>query len=206
MKYLLHIFNLSWVSIIAAGCIQQGNEQNNTPPEDEYVGVGCEQDSSLWSDHSFCTLVDPCGSSCDGEDSYTNCAEVCVEIYACIELLNKDERCDVKMDHCFSGLTCQEDLDTGCELSYCEDGMCTQDSVRLYTCQPTPFEPCFPEDGEDNCSDGKVCSIASFESIECTPDGGCPNVLSNPISQYALRVRNVCKYIQIMDMINVVMD
>ena len=181
MKHLLHILILSWISALLTGCIEQGSEEVNRPPEDEYVGLGCEQDSSLCNGNSICTLVDPCGSSCDAEDSNADCGEVCVEIYACVEPLNEDERCDVEMDQCSYGLTCQEEQDAGCEPSFCEDGMCTRDCVQIYTCQPRPIEPCFPEEGEDSCSDGKVCGIASFESVECTPDGGCPNVEPNPI-------------------------
>ena len=181
MKHLSHILILSWVSVLSTGCIEQGSEPNNTPIEDEYRGVGCEEDLSLCTGNEYCTLVDPCGSSCDGENSDISCPSMCVEVYACVEPLNEGERCEVELDHCSSGLSCLEDQDAGCEPSFCEDGMCTQDCVSVYTCQATPIELCDPEAEDNSCTDGQVCGIASFESVECTPNGGCPNVLPNPI-------------------------
>lgn len=162
MKLLMHVLTLSSIFLLVSGCIEQ--DSNITSNEEEYKGIGCETDSSLCEGNEICSLVDPCGSSCEGEDSDTACAEVCVEIYACLEPLGEGQRCNEGPAQCAEGLSCLVDADAGCEPSFCENGMCTQDCIEIYTCQSTPIDPCDPE-VENTCTDGKVCGIVDFEDV-----------------------------------------
>ena len=165
MKLLMHLITISWILLLALGCIEQ--DSNTDPDQDEYKGIGCEQDRSLCEGSEVCTLVDPCGSSCDADDLDAACPQVCVEIYACVEPLREGERCNQNGTQCAEDLSCLVDLDAGCESSFCEGDMCTQDCIEIYTCQTTPLEPCDPQGEENTCTDGKVCGIADFEDLDC---------------------------------------
>ena len=165
MSLLMRTLTLSWILISAPGCLEQDSSTTLSP--EEYKGLGCDQDSSLCEGSEICSLVDPCGSSCEGDDLDMACAAVCIEIYACVEPLREDERCDEGGAQCAEGLSCLVDEEAGCEPSFCEDGMCTQDCLEVYTCQATPIEPCDPEGEEKTCTDGRVCGIAGFEELSC---------------------------------------
>ena len=175
MKLLMHILTLSSVFFLLSGCIEQ--DSNTSTSEEDLNGTGCEIDSTLCDGSEVCTLVDPCGSSCEGEGPDVDCAAVCVEVYACVETLSEGERCNNGGAQCAEDLSCLVDADAGCEPSVCDGDQCTQDCIAIYTCQSTPIEPCDPEALETTCTDGKVCGIADFEEVLCD----LCDVLPNPI-------------------------
>ena len=185
MKMLTPFLVMYWVCILATGCVAQDpielDHDRRTPEDRERRGVGCEQNASLCNENETCTLVDPCGSLCEGEEEDALCPTVCVEIYACVETPSENESCDENMDQCPAGLSCQIDHEAGCAPSLCEDNLCTQDCVAMFTCQPTPVQPCNPQEDENTCADDEICGIARFQSVECGPNGGCPAVLPEPI-------------------------
>lgn len=78
------------------------------------------------------------------------------------------ERCDTDSD-CGEGFECRHDEATGCEPSFCDGEVCTQDCVSVFTCQPVeePLPPTpephpepYPADECDSnwdCGEGFEC-------------------------------------------------
>ena len=109
MKLLTHVLTISWILFSTSACIEQ--DSNTDPDQDGYKGIGCEQDRSLCEGSEVCTLVDPCGSSCDADDLNGACPQVCVEIFACVEPLREGDRCNQNETQCAENLSCLVDLD-----------------------------------------------------------------------------------------------
>ena len=191
MKLFTRFLVMYWVCILATGCIVQdlGESEDTIPtPEeeetprtggrikDELQGVGCEQNTNLCQGNEVCTLVDPCGSSCDGEDPDAPCPQVCVEIYACLEPLGENEQCTEYIDQCATGLSCQIDHEADCVPSFCEGDLCTADCIAVFTCQPNHVQSCNPNEDENTCVAGEICGITDLHETECSPDGLCLDV------------------------------
>ena len=74
MKLLTHVFATIWILFSSSACIEQ--DFYTDPDQDECIG--CEQDRGLCRRSEVCTLADPCGFTCDADDSDRACAQVCL--------------------------------------------------------------------------------------------------------------------------------
>ena len=107
-------------------------------------------------------------------------------IFGCVTPLAQDEVCTQQhthagFDQCQEGLVCTS-AQPPCEDICDENGVCQRHCrpTPASTCQPEAIVTCNPNSDENTCTNGDVCGITGFETIECTPDGGCPAVEPAP--------------------------
>ena len=109
------------------------------------------------------------------------CPDVCVEVFGCVSPNADNAPCRPENDQCETGLSCQQDVEAPCVSSMCDRGICTDDCVPVFTCQPRIARHCDPAMGDTQCNAGEVCGIESFVGPGCAPDGGCPAVEPEPV-------------------------
>ena len=141
MTHFTRLFALLALCLGGTGCIADHhlNADKDTPvrPGDpDPDPIACSVENPTCGEGQTCALVDPCGSPCpDGaaEDGLA-CPQVCVEVYACVEVLVIEDVCEPEMDRCGDGLICTLD-DGRCGPTNCYDEGCAE-CPPVHTCQP----------------------------------------------------------------------